>query len=451
MIIRQRVPAYRALLSRYLLATGELEREAVLLEASELAKGLLAERVSMDDMLNLHQGGQQALAAEWATAAAGTPQALGWQQLASGAAMPLMLTLVLPQQIDEQRRAERRWREERDKLAAVFEQTDDLVLMFDADGRIEYLNPAFVRATGWRLATVQARPELVWTQALPTRHTLHLSTEQARADGSHFAAAWSASPILDRDGQLLSRVCIGRDITQLQRVEEGLRQNDKLRAVATLASGVAHDFNNLLGSIVGLTELCQIEAAPGSQLACNLAGIQQASQRAAGLVGQLLSFSHERPPQVRPVVLGALLQGCEALLAASLPAGVSLHLMVLDEATALADADQIEQVLLNLVKNAGHAMRACGGMVRVIVDQWDEAPERCWARVRVLDHGVGIAPEVMPRIFEPFFTTKAVDEGSGLGLAAAYGIVRHHQGRLEAQSTPGRETVFSLLLPTWVP
>jgi signal transduction histidine kinase len=235
--------------------------------------------------------------------------------------------------------------------------------------------------------------------------------------------------------------------------EEGLRQNDKLRAVATLAAGVAHDFNNLLGSIVGLAELCALQAAPGSTQARNLAGILQASRHAAGLVGQLLSFARESPMQRRAVPVATLLAGSEPLLAASLPRGQVLRLQVLQDSRVAVDAAQIEQVLLNLVKNAGQAAGADAGQAEVLlVADLAPADQRLdggapTARLRVIDHGPGIAADVLPRIFEPFFTTKPVGEGTGLGLAAAHGIARHHGGALTVHSQPGVETVFSLLLP----
>jgi len=286
---------------------------------------------------------------------------------------------------------------------------------------------------------------------LPIQNTLHVTTPQACADDTQFLATWSVSPISDEDGRRLSHVCIGRDITQLQRLEEGVRQNDRLRAVATLAAGVAHDFNNLLGSITGLAELCALQAdtatAPGARQARNLAGILQASHRAAELVGELLSFARENPPSVQAVALLALLQRCEPLLTASLPRGVQLQIEPLCDAVVLADAAQIEQVLLNLVKNAGYAMRLGGGVVRLLADLAPPDVQPAAARLRVIDRGEGIAPEALPRIFDPFFTTKPVGEGTGLGLAAAHGIVRHHGGRLEASCSPEVGTVFTLWLP----
>jgi len=177
MIVEPLVPAYRTLLERFLLAADALQREETLLAASELAKTLLNQRVTMDDILALHQRAQQGLAEDWAVQAPGTAQALAWRRLAAGDAMPLMLAALLPQQLDEQTRAER--------------------------------------------------------------------------------------------------------------LEEGVRQNDRLRAVATLAAGIAHDFNNLLGSIVGLTELSELQAAPGSALARNLGGIGQPTRgRPGGAIAQ---------------------------------------------------------------------------------------------------------------------------------------------------------------------
>jgi PAS domain S-box-containing protein len=224
---------YRALLQRFMLAPTSFELEEALLEAGELGKAMVAESATMDDLLALHQQAQRAQAAEWRTRSAAGPPESPFERLAAGDATPLMLAMLLPSQLAEQASAEHRWREEHDKLAAMFEQTDDLVLIFDAQGRLDYLNPAFERATGWRLAAAQAEPQQAWNAVLPATHTHHWTGHQARADASTFLATWSASPIRDREQRLLSHVCIGRDITQLQRLEEGVRQNDKLRAVMT--------------------------------------------------------------------------------------------------------------------------------------------------------------------------------------------------------------------------
>lgn len=450
MIVSPLLPAYTLLLTQYLQAADDLAREAALLEAGDLARTLLLQQATVDEMLSLHQQAKARLAAE-------CRQAEKWptlmDRLADGGDMPMMLALLLPQQLAERQRQEQRWLAEHDKLSAMFEQTDDLVLVFDAQGRLDYANPAFERATGLRESHAREDAQQRWPTLLTGGGTRQLQTEQARTDGSQFTAAWSVAAITHTDGRLLNHVCIGRDITQAQRIEEGVRQNDKLRAVATLAAGVAHDFNNLLGTIIGLAELSEMQATPGSAQARNLGNILVASHRASGLVAQLLSYAAERPLALQRLSLGALLQGCAPLLAASLPRTAHLHWQVLVDALVQADPAQLEQVLLNLVKNAGHALAAQSGeSVQVLLDTESPTPAAVeqpagWARLRVIDHGPGIPPEVMPRIFEPFFTTKPVDQGTGLGLAAAHGIVRHHGGRLEASSPAGGPTVFTVWLP----
>jgi PAS domain S-box-containing protein len=519
-IIKSLVPTYRKLLAQFLRDDDDLQREMVLMAASELSKTLLHRQVSTDDMLTLHHLAQASLATGWAVPeerlgmapvveAAETLDHRAYRRLAEGEATPLMLALLLPHQLDEQLQAQRRWQAEHGKLSAMFEQTDDLVLVFDAENRLEYLNPAFQRATGWSLATARRQQHEVWRSPLPVAKTTQLTAEQRCADDRHFLAAWSVSAVRDTDENLLSQVCIGRDITQMQRLQESVRENDKLRAVSTLAAGVAHDFNNLLGSIMGLAELCELQvgaltvAQPLDRLRRNLAGIRQAGRSAAELVGQLLTFAHDSPMQLQRIALGTQLVDAQALLAASLPRGIDLVIDVIDDTVVMADPGQIEQVVLNLVKNAGQALRdtlarpefaeaaeapsptldpasdtppptdapdlctALLTVVRVIVDRVpdhgaghsasnsarDGASD--WARVRVIDHGEGIAAEVLPRIFDPFFTTKPVGEGTGLGLAASHGIARHHGGRLEARSTPRDPahgtrhglTVLSLYLP----
>ena len=440
-------PAYQGLFERYFFADNDLQREGVLLAVSDLAKSLLPHVVSLDDMLGFHQHTQARLADEWCRAPADTPQAQAYRRLARGEATPLMLAVMLPRQLEEARAARKRWQEEHGKVLVMFEQTDDFVLVFDAQGQLDYLNPAFRRATGWRLQPARERLADLWPAALPASHTGHWTTEQACADGTCFPATWSISPIRDQDGQLLSHVCIGRDITPLRRLEERVRQNDKLRAVSTLAAGVAHDFNNLLGSIIGLAELCALQAEAGSVQARNLGGILQAGHRAAGLVKELLNFARETPLQRHPVGLGEWLHHCEPLLAVSVPRHVPLRIELQQDTVVLIDAARIEQVLLNLVKNAGYAMRDRGGEVRLVVDRVRTEDHAEAARLQVIDQGEGISPDDLPHIFDPFFTTKPTGDGSGLGLSAALGIVRHHGGQLDVASTPGVGTVFTLLLP----
>jgi len=444
------VARYRAIFEQFLLTPIELEREEALLAATELSKETLPRRVSMDEILTLHQAVQRSVAQDWAGQPAGSAKRQAHGALAEGASAPLATALLLPHLLADQARAERRWHKEHGKLAAIFGQTADMILVFDASGHLEYLNPAFEKATGWPLSIAATPGGAYWPDGLAAGITGRHRLLQQRSDGSEFLASWSISSIYADDGELQCRVCIGRDVTLQRKIEEGMRENDKLRAVATLAAGVAHDFNNLLGSMLGLAELCQVEAVPGSRQAANLEGIVQASRKAATLVGQLLSFARQTPVHFQPVSLRRFLSDSQPLLAAGLPADVQLSIDVGEALPVDADVVQLEQVLLNLVKNAAYAMRQSGGLVRIVADRTpgsDREEPAHWARIAVIDQGDGIDPEVLPRIFDPFFSTKPVGEGTGLGLAAARGIVEAHGGRIEARSTPGTSTTFTLLLP----
>ncbi|WKB56106.1 PAS domain-containing sensor histidine kinase [Eleftheria terrae] len=245
------------------------------------------------------------------------------------------------------------------------------------------------------------------------------------------------------------------DVTEQHKLEERLRDHDKLQAVIQLAAGVAHDFNNLLGSMIGLAELCQAEAAAGSRQLRNLGRIVDAGEKAAGLVRQLLDFARQTPQRLEAVSLTQFVEHRRALLAAGLPAGVGLVVEVEQDCAVTIDQAQLEQCMLNLVNNAAYAMRRQGGRVRLTVGMADTPTDVSpavhgnarMARLQVADSGEGIPPELMSKIFEPFFTTKPVGEGTGLGLAAVHGIVAHHGGHVLVHSEPSAGTVFSLLLP----
>jgi signal transduction histidine kinase len=455
---------YANVLARYILTQDVMVREEALAEANQISSDLLDahNEPDIDLMIELHHHAQCAVAARWAAAAPGTPDHTAREALLQGDAIPLMMALILPHELAQRAHHEQRWRRDDAKLEAMFEQTDDLMVMLDEDGQIEIANPAFCRMTGWSPLEAATLVDAAWRGPRPLQATHHVQLKQATKMGTAFTAEWSVSPIFDRKGRLLNHVCIGRDVTRQRQIEDGLRENDKLRAVATLAAGIAHDFNNLLGSINGLAELCALEAPEGSRLARNIGRIHQAGDKAAALVRQMLDFSRQMPGSAQAVLASELLGHVEGLLRAALPRQVDMKVTIIEDGLLKIDLVQMEQVLLNIVRNAAHAMRDRYGAVHIEADRADPAsftptgitPTGAapgHVRLQIIDNGVGMAPDLISKIFEPFFTTKPVGEGTGLGLAAAHGIVSNHGGQIEVKSTPGVGSTFSIFLPIAAP
>jgi signal transduction histidine kinase len=242
------------------------------------------------------------------------------------------------------------------------------------------------------------------------------------------------------------------DVTQQVEAENQWREHDRLRVTAVLATGVAHDVNNLLGSMMGLAELCRDQAEAGSRQRRNLQRILDSGEKAARLTRQLLDFARQSAPVLQTTRLGVLVAEAAPLLRVALPAGVDLALEVApgqDEPVAV-DRGQMEQVLHNLVRNAGHAMKERGGTVRIRVEARAASHSPLQERslvLTVLDSGCGIPAAHLAQVFEPFFTTKPVGEGSGLGLSSCHGIVTSHGGQIVAHSTVDVGSAFEVWLP----
>ena len=242
-----------------------------------------------------------------------------------------------------------------------------------------------------------------------------------------------------------------------KRLEKQLRQAQKMEAVGTLAGGIAHDFNNILSAVIGFTEMALEDAVPESFLRRNMEQVLQAGMRAKHLVQQILAFSRQSDQELRPVQPKKIIvEACE-LLRASLPSTIAIRTRFRSNAFTMSDPTQIHQVLMNLGTNAGHAMRAHGGTLSIVLDETDDLaiwraqhPEltaEAYVRLTVSDTGHGIPEQVMDRIFDPFFTTKEYTEGTGMGLAVAHGIIKSHKGMIAVESQPGEGATFTILLP----
>jgi two-component system cell cycle sensor histidine kinase/response regulator CckA len=241
--------------------------------------------------------------------------------------------------------------------------------------------------------------------------------------------------------------------------EEHVRQAQKMEAIGHLAFGVAHDFNNLLTAILGYSEMMLSQIGDDKPISADLHEIRKAAERAAALTAQLLRFSRKQPLSIAPVDLNLVVTETEHMLQRLIGEHIRLETELTPDLWSLAgDAAQLEQVLLNLVVNARDAMPVSGGRVRiettnVVFSTHQEFADGVtvaaghYTLLVIQDTGTGMDEATRARLFEPYFTTKGRDRGTGLGLATVYGIVKHLNGYIFADSTPGRGTTFRVYFP----
>ena len=280
--------------------------------------------------------------------------------------------------------------------------------------------------------------------------------------------ALTASPLCAADGAVIGVIETIRDVTQRRtaeqnaaRLDERLRNAQKMEALGTLASGVAHDFNNILAASIGFAEMALENVPEGGKAAEHLARVLAAQRRAADLVRRILSFGRRTAPVLAPLQLGAVVGDAVDLLRGAMPGAIRVGVRV--DATCgpiLGDAGQLGQVIVNLCSNAHYAMRERGGDLTVSVDAVEiDAPlvpeagagetveAGRYARVTVADTGNGMGEATRKRMFEPYFTTKPLGEGTGLGLAVVHGVVSGHGGAIRVETAPGAGTRIELYFP----
>jgi PAS domain S-box-containing protein len=249
-----------------------------------------------------------------------------------------------------------------------------------------------------------------------------------------------------------------QETRERERLEEHLRQAQKMEAVGTLAGGVAHDFNNMLAVIIGNAELAldDLHGTPSPRQ--NVRQIITAAKRATDLVRQILAFSRKTAYEKSALSLTPVVTETYRLLRSSLPTTIQMKLDVHTVSdTVIGDPSQIQQILMNLATNAEHAMRDTGGILLFALSNITFASENelpdpdmkpgTYVKLTVKDAGTGIPDEVKKRMYEPFFTTKGVGQGTGMGLAVVYGIVKGHGGAISVESRMGEGSTFDILLP----
>lgn len=278
-----------------------------------------------------------------------------------------------------------------------------------------------------------------------------------RKDGSRFFADVVLTAMRGERGELRSYSALVRDLTQRLKLEEQVREAQKMEAIGRLAGGVAHDFNNLLGAIYGFVYHGLKRLEPESPVRADLEEIQDAARRAGELTTQLLAFARKQRIEPRVFDLNELVLSMDRLLRRVLGEDVELVTHASPDLGCVeADPGQIEQVILNLAVNARDAMPR-GGALTIETSSVELGEDYAashtgvtpghFAMLALTDTGTGMAPDVLEHIFEPFFTTKRAGEGTGLGLATSYGIIKQAGGHIWVYSEPGRGTTFKIYLP----
>jgi PAS domain S-box-containing protein len=369
--------------------------------------------------------------------------------------------------------------EARSRLAAIVEASTDAIIASGLDGLVTDWNPAAERiygytadeAVGKNLVVVPAdraaeSPQLI-ARLLAGESIEQFDTERVRKDGTRFDVSLGFAPLRNADGTIHGVATFARDITERVAAERReadlearLRQSERLESVGLLAGGIAHDFNNLLAVVMNYAEFIEEKLPDEAEIRDDLAQIRRAAERGAIFTRRLLTFAHQRPVNFEDLQLNLLISALQQMLHRSIPASIAIDVRLAPELWMVhADAGQIEQLLLNLVMNAGDAMPDGGTLlIETANTQFDETsvaqltglvPGR-YVRLTVTDTGEGMSKEVVDHAFEPFFTTKPTGKGTGLGLATVYGIAKQAGGFVSIYSEVGRGTSVRTLLPALV-
>ena len=359
---------------------------------------------------------------------------------------------------------------EHKRLMAAIEQSGEMILITDARGTIQYVNPAFISVTGYsREEAVGQTPRILksgqhgpafygdlW-QTITSGRVWTGRLTNKRKDGTLYTEDASISPVRDETGAIVNYVAVKSDITEHLQISAQLQQAQKMESVGRLAGGVAHDFNNMLAVILGNAELALSQTAPEQPLHADLQEIRKAAERSADLTRQLLAFARKQIVMPKVIDLNDTVAGMLKMLRRLLGENLELAWQPGPGAmTVNMDPSQVDQILANLTVNARDAIKGVGKVTietrsvtlgpAACAEHVDAAPGD-YVALAVSDTGCGMDRAVLEHIFEPFFTTKKVGEGTGLGLATVYGIVKQNHGFIAVSSEPGAGTTFTVHLP----
>lgn len=374
--------------------------------------------------------------------------------------------------ITARKQAEKALKDSEQKYHSLFEESQDIVFVSMSDGQFVDINPAGISRLGYAskesilpvpVRELYADPDgLALFLDLLDRNgfVIDFETKLLCRDGQQIYVSINATAIWNDLGKIMAIRGIMRDITEHRKLEEQLLQSQKMESIGTLAGGVAHDFNNMLTAIIGYAHLALMNMPEYDPNRKNIEQVLDASERAAHLTRDLLLFSRKQAIDRKRVELNAIIHKTEKFLKRVIGEDIACNTKLHEEEiSVLADAHQIEQILMNLATNARDAMPRGGTFtIRTELVSIDErfiflhgyGTPGMYAMVTVSDTGNGMDEDTRNRIFEPFYTTKEVGKGTGLGLAVVYGIIKQHDGYINVYSELGIGTTFRIYLPLFI-
>ncbi|RMF05832.1 MAG: GAF domain-containing sensor histidine kinase, partial [Chloroflexi bacterium] len=365
-----------------------------------------------------------------------------------------------------------RWQSDarRRLLSTAIEQASESILITDAEETILYVNPAFEQTTGYtREEAIGKTPRILnshrqdkafyadmWA-TINNGKVWHGRLVNRKKDGSLYTEDIAISPVTDKHNKIVNFVSVQRDVSRELQLEEQYYQSQKMESIGRLAGGVAHDFNNLLTGIMGFSELALQSLEPGTPARNDIQGVLKNAASAANLTRQLLAFARRQAIDPKILNLNEVVRNLNKMLRRLIGEHIVFETNLAPNLGQVkADPGQIEQVILNLAVNARDAM-SNGGQLLIettnitltdkVNGQFADFEPGDYVLVAVSDTGAGMTEEVKARIFEPFFTTKEVGQGTGLGLATVFGIIKQAHGQILVSSQPGAGTTFNIYLP----
>ena len=379
----------------------------------------------------------------------------------------------------EEREAERQLKEREAKYRGLFNSIRDAILVTDVNWKITDCNPAFTELFGWKLPDIAGKePGVICETVEEFRDVGEIIKAGSDAQGIFFTINYktlsgkvfpgesNVCTLLGDDGKVIGLIGTIHDISarmQQQKKQDLLQaqlsQAQKMESVGRLAGGVAHDFNNMLSVIIGNVELVMAEIDESNPLRLDLERIHQAAVRSADLTRQLLAFARKQTISPRVLDFNETLRGMLSMLHRLIGEDIEINWNPGKDLWPLKmDPAQLDQILANLCVNARDAISGVGKLtietrnVELDSDYCDHhqgfIPGE-YVSLNVSDNGIGMDAEVMGHLFEPFFTTKDIGEGTGLGLATVYGIVKQNNGFINVYSEPGQGTTFRIYLPRY--